>query len=432
MAVPLSTGLAAQDALKGGPGDPTSTNAAPSDSASSSIASATSRGVARAASGGSTSSSSAVATSVVAPVATDAQDALARAMRLVAADLVRVEAKLAELLSSPITPIPEVSAHLAFASGKRFRPLVTLLAAQAAACCGTAPALSQPQVTPDTRARDGSSDSTGASAAVITIAAVAELLHTATLLHDDVVDEADFRRGRAAARGPWGNGMVVLTGDYCLARGLSAVAALGSLEAVSSMASAVTLMAEGEVAQLWSAGQIDTSEERYRLIIHRKTAALIAWSASLAGLATPEVSAALERYGTEVGYAFQIADDVIDYRETALESGKDRGQDLREGKLTLPLILACARADDADTAARTSSTLIRDKVAAMLARGPGTAETLADEIIALVCDGGWLERASLVAEQHAARAIEALAALPDSPAKTALADLAWHVARRHR
>ncbi|MCA9700554.1 MAG: polyprenyl synthetase family protein, partial [Myxococcales bacterium] len=224
---------------------------------------------------------------------------VASAMALVAEELGAVEQALGELLESTFAIIPEIGGHLTFAGGKRFRPMVTLLAAQAAGYRS------------DKR---------------ITVAAAGELLHTATLLHDDVIDEGDFRRGRPAARLRYGNGLAVLTGDYCYARALQAVAYLGEPAAIQTMADAVTRMAEGEVAQLHVAGEWDLDRERYYMVIDRKTAALISWCSAVAHLVAPSHAQALARYGREVGYAFQIADDIIDYSLDVADSGKARGQ----------------------------------------------------------------------------------------------------------
>ena len=245
------------------------------------------------------------------------------AMALVADELEQVEHRLGKLLRSTIAIIPQVGGHLTFAGGKRFRPMVTLLAAQAVG------------YRHDHR---------------ITIAAAGELLHTATLLHDDVIDEGEFRRGRPAARMRYGNGLAVLTGDYCYARALQAVAEIGEARAIQSMADAVVRMAEGEVAQLHVAGDCDLDRERYSMVIERKTAALIGWCSAVGQLIDPELAAALGEYGRAVGFAFQIADDIIDYTLDVHRSGKNRGQDLREGKATLPLILACEQSPSVGTA----------------------------------------------------------------------------------
>jgi octaprenyl-diphosphate synthase len=314
------------------------------------------------------------------------------ASALVAGELQEVEQRLADLLQSSIAVIPELSGQLAFAGGKRFRPLVALLAARAA----------------------GFIDPVR-----ITVAAVGELLHTATLLHDDVIDSGEYRRGRPTARLQFGNGMAVLTGDFCLARGLQAIAYAGRLGAVQTLADAVTRMAEGEVAQLQVAGDATLDRERYYLVIDRKTAALIAWCASLGGLVEPRVSAALHRYGLEIGYAFQIADDVLDYTSDVDETGKARGQDLRDGKLTLPLILACQHDPG-----------LRRHLLQLLGDGPPQDHDAASELVARVAASSAVEQAAEVAEAHADAAIAQLAQLPDSAARDALAALARYVARR--
>jgi octaprenyl-diphosphate synthase len=323
-----------------------------------------------------------------------AGSAIDQAVALVAAELAEVEHRLGQLLQSSIAIIPELGGQLAFAGGKRFRPLVTLLAARAA----------------------GFIDPVR-----ITIAAVGELLHTATLLHDDVIDAGEFRRGRPTARLQYGNGMAVLTGDFCLARALQAIAYSGRLSAVQTLADAVTRMAEGEVAQLQIAGDAAPDRARYYLVIDRKTAALIAWCASVGGLPSAEHATALHRYGLEIGYAFQIADDVLDYCGSLQDTGKARGQDLRDGKLTLPLIYACER-DPALAAA----------VERTLEGGPPIAPSAAAEIVDRVAASPGLELAARAAEAHVECAIGQLTALPPSSARDALIEVARHVARRVR
>lgn len=325
--------------------------------------------------------------------ATDVQlPPVASAMALIAGELEQVEQKLGELLHSTFAIIPRIGGHLTFAGGKRFRPMLTLLAAQAV------------------RYR---------SERRITVAAAAELLHTATLLHDDVIDEGEFRRGRPAARLRYGNGLAVLTGDYCYARALQAVAHLGDPRAIQTMADAVVRMAEGEVAQLHVAGECDLDRERYYMVIDRKTAALISWCSSVAELIEPRMAAALARYGREVGYAFQIADDIIDYSLDVDESGKARGQDLREGKATLPLILACERRP-----------ALREQLEAMLRDGPPVDEDELANLLDAVIDAGGLDDARVRAEAHVDAAVHALAVLPPSPARAALEELARYIVRR--
>jgi octaprenyl-diphosphate synthase len=317
---------------------------------------------------------------------------LASAIDAVADELADVEERLRELLSSSISIIPAVGGHLTFAGGKRFRPLVALLGARAGG-------LHDP--------------------IRITAAAVGELLHTATLLHDDVIDGGEFRRGRPAARMAYGNGLAVLTGDFCLARALQAMARTGRIEAVLSMGECVTRMAEGEVAQLEVAGDWNMDRARYEMVIDRKTAALIAWCSSVGGLVSPEYRGALHEYGLQLGYAFQIADDVIDVVSGPDRSGKARGQDLREGKATLPLILACERAPN-----------LRDRARAVVGtRGPVDLDAVTELLDAIEATGG-TAAARAAAQAHAAAAERALDALPPSPARAHLAALARFVVER--
>jgi octaprenyl-diphosphate synthase len=319
---------------------------------------------------------------------------LAEALELVEDDLAAVERRLHELLRSTIAIIPEVGGHLAFAGGKRFRPLVALLAARAAGF---------------------------ASPARVDLAAAGELIHTATLLHDDVIDVGEFRRGRPAARIAYGNGLAVLTGDFCLARALQAVADLGRIEAVSTLSTTVTRMAEGEVAQLWAAGDSLLDRKRYDLVIERKTAALVAWCACLGGLLPAPLAAALELYGRELGYAFQIADDVLDCAYGVDETGKARGQDLQDGKLTLPLIYAC----------QADPTLHSD-IQRALAAGPPLSTSASADLLARAAETGALDRARQAARDHAQRAVAALAPVAAGAARDALVSLATYVAERRQ
>ena len=225
-------------------------------------------------------------------------------------------------MQSDIGSIPAVGEHLLLAGGKRLRPLLAVLAARAT----------------DAPIELG-----------LAVGCAAELIHTATLYHDDVVDDGRVRRGRPAARLVFGNGIVVLVGDFCLARALETVALTGSLPVVRSLAATVTEMAEGEVAQLERAGNADATISNYFDVIDRKTASLIAWAARVGGAAPPALEGPLSRYGRAVGRAFQIADDILDCAVAESVAGKSVGQDLQEGKLTLPVLLAC----DADPAIRT-------------------------------------------------------------------------------
>lgn len=322
----------------------------------------------------------------------DAAASVSEAIALVAGDLAATERTLEEMLRSSVATIPAVAGHLAFAGGKRLRPLLTLLCARAAG-------YEHP--------------------ARIVIAAAGELIHTATLLHDDVIDSGEFRRGRPAARLAFGNGLAVLTGDFCLARSLQAIARTGLPRASTTVADTITRMAEGEVAQLAACGDDSLDRDRYAMVVERKTAALIAWCTSVAGLVEPAYVDALAVYGRELGFAFQLADDVLDYARDLGETGKNPGQDLRDGKMTLPLILACQ-----------SDPRLHARVRAALAGGPPLAEATARGLVDAVMSGDAIARANAIATEHAERASAALAPLPASRAKSSLQSLTDYVVRR--
>ncbi|MCA9719401.1 MAG: polyprenyl synthetase family protein [Myxococcales bacterium] len=325
---------------------------------------------------------------------------LATAFELVRDGLAVVESTLAEFLQSTIRVIPQLGGHLVFAGGKRLRPMITLLAA---------------------RAVGEREDERSCLAHAHTVAAVGELLHTATLLHDDVIDGGAFRRGRPAAHHEFGNGMTVLTGDYCLARAVQAIASTGELAAIRSFADMVTRMAEGEVDQLCVAGDCEVDEARYYLVIERKTAGLIAWCTSIAGLPSPALSRALECFGRELGFAFQISDDVLDYTGELAVAGKLAGQDLREGKLTLPLLMAIER-----------EPALRHEVRELLSQGPPVDEAALARVVTRVIALGGVERATARAQHHVERALAHLMTLAPSPARDALEHVSRRVAQRAR
>jgi len=304
---------------------------------------------------------------------------------LVEDDMHLVETRLCERMDSPIGRIPEVGTHLLGAGGKRLRPLLSVLAAHAGAC-----------------------DVEVAVAA----GCAAELIHTATLFHDDVVDGGDVRRGRPAARMIWGNGLAVLVGDFCLARGLDLVASTGSIVLVRSLAATVTEMAEGEVAQLEGAGNPDATIDAYLQVVDRKTASLMAWCARVGGVLAAPLDGALGRYGRALGRAFQIVDDILDCTTGESTTGKSGGRDLQEGKLTLPVLLAC----DSDPGLRLR---IRDALGAA-----GIAPDPARAILLAVRAAGGVERARKHALALAEAAIAELSVLPPSRHRDALAELA--------
>jgi octaprenyl-diphosphate synthase len=307
------------------------------------------------------------------------------AWTLVETEMREVEARLAERMDSPIGPIPEVGAHLLAAGGKRLRPLLAVLAARAT---GTPLDLA------------------------VAVGCAAELIHTATLYHDDVVDDGRVRRGRPAARMVYGNGIVVLVGDFCLARALETVAATARLPLVQSLASTVTEMAEGEVAQLEGAGNPDATPAHYFEVIDRKTASLIAWCARVGGAVPPAHDGPLGRYGRAVGRAFQIADDVLDCAAEETVAGKSVGHDLQEGKLTLPVLLACDRDPS-----------LRDRIREALGER-GMSASDAAELLTAVRAAGGVDEARARAGALAQEAIAELEAVPPSDHRDALHELA--------
>ncbi len=238
------------------------------------------------------------------------------------ADLQKVEGYMAAALRSDVSLIPQVSQHLIGSGGKRFRPLLLMTAA---ALCGYEGERRHP------------------------LAAVIEFIHTATLLHDDVIDDADMRRGRTAANHVWGNAASVLVGDFLYSEAFQLMAAYGNLEIIKVLARATNLMAEGEVFQLVKRGDPEISEKEYLAIIEKKTSHLISAACTVGALlagAPEEKVAALGRFGLNLGFAFQIVDDALDYTAKEEEFGKAIGKDLEEGKLTLPLIRTLSRCSE--------------------------------------------------------------------------------------
>ena len=255
------------------------------------------------------------------PQTTD--DALVDLQDLFSDKLQGVETEIAKHMQSAAELIPAISDHLIGAGGKRLRPLLTLSAAR----------LSGYQ---------GKDD--------ITMAAAVEYMHTATLLHDDVVDDSDMRRGKKTARTIWGNQASVLVGDFLLGQAFRMMVAAKSLAALDILSRAAAVIAEGEVMQLAAMNQPQTGEDKYLQIIDAKTAALFAAASEvggvIAGAGAPEVEA-LSAYGRNLGIAFQLIDDALDYGSVGQVLGKNIGEDFREGKVTLPVILAYHRGDEA-------------------------------------------------------------------------------------
>jgi octaprenyl-diphosphate synthase len=312
------------------------------------------------------------------------------------ADMQRVAETIRARMASDHAPrIPEVTAHLVEAGGKRLRPMLTLAAAR---LCG----------------HTGSDH--------VKLAAAVEFIHTATLLHDDVVDESARRRGRPTANLLWDNKSSVLVGDYLFARAFQLMTEPGSVAVLRILADASATIAEGEVLQLTTAQNLATDEATYLKVIRGKTAALFSAAtesgAVIAGAPEAQV-AALRRYGDALGIAFQIVDDLLDYGTSPEDIGKNVGDDFRERKVTLPVIRAVARADAAERA-------FWDRV---IAKGRQDEGDLA-AARALMVRHGALEstRASAVEWSQTARG--ALAALPEHPLREMLDALAGYVVAR--
>ncbi len=325
--------------------------------------------------------------------ATKPHDRLAAAL---ADDLGAVNAVIRDRMSSEHAPrIPEVTAHLIEAGGKRLRPMLTLASARMMGYRG--------------------SDH-------VKLAATVEFIHTATLLHDDVVDESEARRGRPTANLLWDNQSSVLVGDYLFARSFQLMVETGSLRVLDILANAAATIAEGEVLQLTAARNLATTEDTYRKVVRGKTAALFSAATEVGGVvagADKDQIAALFTYGDALGIAFQIVDDLLDYGGVGAVMGKNTGDDFRERKLSLPVIKAVAAAD-ADERAFWVRTIEKGD------QRPGDLE----EAQRLMAKHGALEatRAEAIAWIETAR--QALRSLPAHPLRDMLDDLADYVVAR--
>ena len=319
-----------------------------------------------------------------------------RLAEILAPGMEAVSATIRERMASRAAPrIPEVTAHLVEAGGKRLRPLLTLAAARMLGYEG----------------RDD-----------VRLAATVEFIHTATLLHDDVVDESRQRRGRPTANLLWDNQSSVLVGDYLFARAFELMVETGSLRVLGILSRAAATIAEGEVLQLTAARNLATDEGVYLEVVRGKTAALFAAACEAGGVIAGGTEAqveALRTYGDALGVAFQIADDLLDYAGDPAATGKAVGDDFREGKLTLPLIKAVAQAD-AGERAFFSRTIERGR------REEGDL----DRALAILDRHGAIEATREDALAWANRARSALGGMPDGAVAQALRDLAGQVVRR--
>ena len=311
------------------------------------------------------------------------------------ADMSAVDAIILERMNSPIGMIPDLAQHLVGAGGKRLRPLLTVSCAQ---MCGY----------------DGGAHHK--------LAAAVEFIHSATLLHDDVVDESDLRRGRKAANLIWGNSASILVGDFLFARAFNLMVETGSLQALDILSTASSVIAEGEVQQLAALRDINMSEAAYMEVIGAKTAALFAAATEVAAVIADRPDAerkALQSYGQKLGLAFQLVDDALDYGGFESALGKSVGDDFREGKLTLPVIRAIRAASGEDAAFWKRVIVDHDQK-----------DVDFEKAVSLLRKAGALQSTMDMAREFAKDAREALEIFPDSDWKTTLQDLADYVVDR--
>jgi octaprenyl-diphosphate synthase len=306
---------------------------------------------------------------------------------LLTPDMERVNAVILTRTGSDVTMIPEVANHLINSGGKRLRPILTLALARLTGYAGESH---------------------------IKLAAAVEFMHTATLLHDDVVDESELRRGRLAARMLWGNEASVLVGDFLLGQAFKMMVEVGSLKALEILSSAAAVIAEGEVMQLAAAKNTATTEDEYIAVIRAKTAELFAAACEVGPVLSArqrDEQAACRSFGMNLGIAFQLIDDVLDYGGAAAKLGKKVGDDFREGKITLPVVLAFRRGGDSE----------REFWRRTLERGEASDADL-EHAIGLMSKNRALEDTIGRAHHYGAIARDALALFPDSTMKSALAE----------
>jgi octaprenyl-diphosphate synthase len=329
------------------------------------------------------------------------EDALTALIDLVGRDLEACNRTIVARMDSPVALIPQLAAHIVAAGGKRLRPLLTLAAARLCGYPG-----------PEGGARH------------IDLAACVEFIHTATLLHDDVVDESQLRRGLASANAVFGNKASVLVGDFLFARAFQLMVEDGSLRVLGILSAAAATIAEGEVLQLATQNDLSTTEARYLDVVTGKTAALFAAACQVGAVIAdrpPAEEAALVEYGLKLGIGFQLVDDALDYSADQATLGKTVGDDFREGKITLPVLVAYQAGDTAERAfwRRTIEETEQQ-------------DTDLDNALRLMARSGaigaTLDRAARFT--HAAQA--ALTVFPESPFQRALLDVADYTVRRAR
>ena len=310
------------------------------------------------------------------------------------ADMSEVNELIYGQLHSDVALINQLGVYIVNAGGKRMRPMLTVLAAKAL----------------DYKGKDH-----------LSIAAIIEFIHTATLLHDDVVDESNMRRGRETANAIFGNSASVLVGDFLYTRSFQMMTKLANMRIMDILSDATNIVAEGEVLQLMNCNDADTSEASYMEVIYCKTAKLFEAATRLAAVISdqpPEIEKAMQSYGMHLGTAFQLVDDIMDYTADAKGMGKNVGDDLAEGKPTLPLLYAMANGSPEQTK------LIREAIEQC--NGMDHLEA----ILAAMADTGSLVYTQNKAEEEADKAIQALSLIPNSEYKSALIELAHVAANR--
>ncbi len=325
------------------------------------------------------------ALAVIVPFESHSSPSIALLIKLVAADMERVNTTILSRTGSEVTMIPEIAKHLIESGGKRLRPMLTLAMAQLSGYGG-----------------DGH----------VKLAAAVEFMHTATLLHDDVVDESEMRRGRLAARMLWGNEASVLVGDFLLGQAFKMMVEVGSLRSLEILSSAAAIIAEGEVMQLAAAKNTATTEDEYLSVIRGKTAELFAAACEVGpalGSRPKAEQSACRSFGMNLGIAFQLVDDALDYGGKAAKLGKNVGDDFREGKITLPVVLSFRRGSEGE----------RTFWRRALEDGDATEADL-EHAIGLMAKHRALEDTIQRARHYGAIAKDALALFPASPMKEAL------------
>lgn len=325
------------------------------------------------------------------------EPSIERLSALVRSDLHKVNELILSRTGSDVTMIPEVANHLISSGGKRLRPMLTLATAALTGYRG---------------------------AGHISLAAAVEFMHTATLLHDDVVDESELRRGKPSARMVWGNEASVLVGDFLLGQAFRMMVEVGNLRALEILSTAAAVIAEGEVMQLAAAKNLDTTEDAYLAVIQAKTAELFAAACEvgpvIAGRAKAEQEAS-RSFGNNLGVAFQLVDDALDYGGSRAKIGKNVGDDFREGKITLPVILAFRRGSESER------TFWKKCI-----QSGEIADGDLEQAIELLKKHRALEDTVARARHYGAIAKDALAIFPQSDGKQALLDVVdFCVARAH-